>query len=340
MVCAVFDGRSADGASERRPVTTLPVVQYEFCAASHDKSSAYPNPPWTRKREPTVLRPGFRRRLLSFGIMIGLSIPGVYSGAKADQVEISFQIIDEGIPGHRPETSVDSAADPAFKSFIASVSNDMLSKARDAAFCHRNSKTHELELTFIRRPLILSVAASVGLPLPLDSRPPGDGRFLGSPWLKLLVTESPRCQVRAIFQWSERQLLLDQALMSGARAQIDISMEPFTQSLYESFMQDYEDNVLNVPISQKERGLSVISERVPPELLWLYVYASQNEFAPFFDSADEALRSTTLRAAAGYPNLMRILVNSFVESLESVIIYTGILDIEQLTRIQNYRIER
>jgi len=269
-----------------------------------------------------------------------LTISGVQSGAKADPVQVFFQIIDEGIPGHWPETSIDSVADPGFRSFIASVSDYMLMKARNAAFCHRSSNTHEIELTFVRRPLVLSAAASIGAPLPLDGPPPDGARLLDSPWLKLAITDSPHCHVRAVFQWSERQLLLDQALLSGAHARPDISMQPFTQPLYERFFRDYEDNILNVPISEKPRGLALISERIPPEVLWLYLHASQNEFAPFFDSAYEALRSAMQRAAAGYADLTRVLVNNFASSHDSTKRYTNILDLMHLTELQNYRMER
>ena len=82
-----------------------------------------------------------------------------------------------------------------------------------------------------------------------------------------------------------------------------------------------------------------ISKRLPPEILWLFRYAS-GQRRPFYTWLDSALRSTVERGAIGYTDLTKALVDQFFTSEKAEIRYESVLDLKDLFILDQYRINQ
>jgi hypothetical protein len=179
----------------------------------------------------------------------------------------SIQIIDESKSDH-PVTSLAIVSDSHFKQFITSVSDHVLAKVgKVASASHASPEKAQVKLLFVRRPLLRAdgapVLAATALSLPQVDR----GRRLDSPWVKATITSPSNCTIRAVFVWSERQLLLDRALLSGATAWPNEPLIPIESSAFATLKVAYEEFALSAPkIIQGD----AVAERIPPDILWLF----------------------------------------------------------------------
>ncbi|MCC8455761.1 hypothetical protein LMJ43_36465, partial [Streptomyces rochei] len=162
-------------------------------------------------------------------------------------------------------------------------------------------------------------------------------RHLDSPWVKLTFSRSPTLVVRAVFLWNERQFLFDQALMSGIRASPTNPLLPIDQPIFRQFLQDYTDSVLLAPSSEAQSAAQAsISKRLPPEILWLFRHAWQSTLAPFSMEVNHALGLAVGRAASGYTDLTKALVDQFFASETTELRYESVLDLKDLFTLDQY----
>jgi hypothetical protein len=259
-------------------------------------------------------------------------------------MKYSTQIIDEGDLGqpHEARTSIDAVTDRHFKQFITSVSEHVAGEIGGwTAAAETSADKAEVSLTFVRRPLLRADDAPV-LPASTLFPPNIDGeRRLDSPWVKIAISPPPHCAVHAVVIWSERQFLLDQALMSGARARSDESVVPIAADVFGRFVADYTDSVLHAPsLEARSIGLLNVAERIPPDVLWLLRHAWQSTRGPFSGFVASALIRTIERGSSGYASLSNALVDRAVASASDEERYTSVLELKDVFTLEQYQIDQ
>jgi hypothetical protein len=269
-----------------------------------------------------------------------LAMKSTYSKQPCQKVQTSIQIIDESDGRRLSGTSVATLEDSPFKNYVTTISKHVSAKIDKIAQCHGDLKSSpEVKLFFVYRPLVASTSAPIGTPFNLERTQFNDTTHLDSPWVKLTFSRSPMLVVRAVFVWNERQFLLDQALMSGIRAPPTNSLVPIDDRLFGQFVQDYTDSVLLAPSPEaRSAAQASISKRLPPEILWLFRHAWQSTRGPFFEAVDSALISAVERAASGYTDLTKTLVDQFFTSEKTEIRYESVLDLKDLFTLDQYRV--
>ncbi|MCC3493885.1 MAG: hypothetical protein JGK35_25870 [Microcoleus sp. PH2017_16_JOR_D_A] len=244
-----------------------------------------------------------------------LAIKSTYSQQNCQNVQTSIQSIDE--TGGRQFSGTDGMAQ-----------------------CHGDLKSSpEVKLFFVYRRLVTSVSPPIEGPFNLERTQSNGTRYLDSPWVKLTFSRSPRLVVRAVFPWSERQFMFDQALMSGIRASPTNSLLPIDEPMFEQFVKDYTDSVLFAPSQARPAALASISKRLPPEILWLFRHAFQSTRGPFSRQVKSALVSVLERGASGYTELTKALVDQFFTSAQTEIRYESVLDLKDIFTLDQYRVK-
>jgi hypothetical protein len=257
-------------------------------------------------------------------------------------MQTSIQIIDESGGRRLSGTSVTTLEDSPFKNYVTTISKHVSAKIDEMAQCHGDLKSSpEVKLFFVYRPLVASTSAPIGTPFNLEPTQSNGTRHLDSPWVKLTFSRSPMLVVRAVFVWNERQFLLDQALMSGIRASPTKPLVPIDDRIFGQFVQDYTDSVLLAPSPEaRSAAQASISKRLPAEILWLFRHAWQSTLAPFSMEVGHALRSTVERAAIGYIDLTKALVNQFFASETTESRYESVLDLKNVFTLDHYRVNQ
>jgi hypothetical protein len=263
-----------------------------------------------------------------------------YSKESCQNIKTSIQIIDESRGRQLSGTSVATLEDSHFKNYVTTISKHVSAKIDEMAQCYEDLKSSsEVKLFFVYRPLVASTSAPIGTPFNLERTQSNGTRHLDSPWVKLTFSRSPMLVVRAVFVWNERQFLLDQALMSGIRAPPTNYLVPIDDRIFEQFVQDYTDSVLLASSPEaRSAAQASISKRLPPEILWLFRHAWQSTRGPFSTIVDSALRSIVERAASGYTDLTKTLVDQFFTSAKTEIRYESVLDLKDLFTLDQYRV--
>jgi hypothetical protein len=266
-----------------------------------------------------------------------LAIESTYSQQSCPKVQTSIQIIDE--TGGRQisgTSSVDTLQESHFKNYVTTISKHISAKIDEISQCHGDLKSSpEVKLFFVYRRLVKTAPLA---PFNLERTESNDARHLDSPWVKLTFSRSPRLVVRAVFLWNERQFLFDQALMSGIRAPPTNPLLPIDNGIFRQFIQDYRDSVLLAPSPEAlPANEASISKRLPPDILWLFRYAS-GQRGPFYTWLDPALKSAVGRAAIGYTDLNKALIDQFFASETTEIRYESVLDLKDIFTLDQYRV--
>ena len=267
-----------------------------------------------------------------------LAMKSTYSQQTCPKVQTSIQIIDETGGRRLSGTSIATLQDSPFKNYVTTLSEHVWAKIDDGAQCHGDLKSSpEVKLFFVYRPLVKT--APIVAPFNLEERTQSNGsRHLDSPWVKLTFSRSPMLVVRAVFLWNERQFLFDQALMSGIRAPPTNPLLPIDNRIFRQFIQDYEDSVLLAPSPEALPAAEAsISKRLPPDILWLFRYAS-GQRSPFYTRLNPALKSAVSRGAIGYTDLTKTLVDQFFASETTQSRYESVLDLKDIFTLDRYRI--
>lgn len=265
-----------------------------------------------------------------------------YSKQNCQNMQTSIQIIDESGGRRLSGTSVATLEDSPFKNYVTTISKHVSAKIDEMAQCHGDLKSSsEVKLFFLYRPLVASRSAPIGTPFNLERTQSNGTRHLDSPWVKLTFSRSPMLVVGAVFVWNERQFLLDQSLMSGIRASPTNPLVPIDNHIFRQFVQDYTDSVLLASSPEaRSAAQASISKRLPLEILWLFRHAWQSTRGPFSTIVDSALRSTVERAASGYTDLTKTLVDQFFASETTEIRYESVLDLKDLFTLDQYRVNQ
>jgi hypothetical protein len=213
-------------------------------------------------------------------------------------------------------------------------------KAREVGFCGGSSNTSaEIKLSFFYVPLLTrQEATNVSVPT-LDVAGTRGACTVVSPWVKLQTTRSPAPRVQSAIVWSERQFLIDQAVMAGAIRRNTQAAAPFTPVEFGRMLGDYESAVLLAPTPEAQaRALTAAADRLPPEVFWLFRQAGLATLAPFVTFVNRALASTIDRASTGYLELTKALIDQCWAVSPVRERYDDILDLRDLVPLANYQI--
>jgi len=269
-----------------------------------------------------------------------LAMKSTYSKQSCQKVQTSIQIIDEADGRQLSGTSIATLQDSPFKNYVTTLSEHVSAKIDEIAQCHEDLKSSpEVKLFFVYRPLVRSTTAPTVAPLNLEHTQSNGTRHLDSPWVKLTFNHLPMLVMRAVFLWDERQFLVDQALMSGIRGLPTKPLVPIDDRIFGQFVQDYTDSVLLASSPEaRSAAQASISKRLPPEILWLFRNVWQSTRGPFSEMVTSVFESTVERAASGYADLTKTLVDQFFTSAKTESRYESVLDLKDLFTLDHYQV--
>jgi hypothetical protein len=213
--------------------------------------------------------------------------------ATVTESNVSLSFLDEEV-GYET-TSFDAIRSEPFKNFACSV----WKRVRDSG-----PTQDQLYLKFLRRPLVWVSQERIDR---LEARLNARQICLNSPWITIAKDNS---RTTAVVVWSERQILLDQATLSGLLFTPPPELAPFDRESYFRFLEDYSSSVLRAPgLDEARRARAEFETRAPPDLAWLFKHATQSTRGDFSVFVSSALNATLNGAADGYAELVIAMIN-------------------------------
>ncbi|MDL2260083.1 hypothetical protein LJB99_04345 [Deltaproteobacteria bacterium OttesenSCG-928-K17] len=218
----------------------------------------------------------------------------------------------------------------SFPAFATAVTEHLAAKLAQERICLNSTESREGSLLqFVTSGV--NVIPQTSVP-PLEGRP-SNGCRLTSPWVDLVIERKPVPSVRGIVRYSERQLLVDQALLAG------LQVPPGTTAPLNSIeFRRYADleyapsEILHEPMEKP------VEERVPPDLLWLFRHSSQESEVSFTGLAIGSMRAAMSTGSEGYTKIVIKLIDRCLESEGEDIHYNNILDVDDAALLEQYRI--
>jgi hypothetical protein len=293
---------------------------------------------------PRIARITRSRKTLAIGLVtalliIAFAVNSVYSVGSC-QKQASIKTIDE-MDGKdsRIRFSVDSNSntiDSAFYTYQLAISKYVLLKVDEIEKCTgKTDRDPQIELAFVYRPLDNGRTFS---PFTFELPKFKNTRYLDSPWVKLTITKTPKLKVRAVFLWNQRQFMLDQAVLSGARVSSTAPLLPLDRSTYMKFLGNYSgkwEATLSESEEVKAAVFADLAKRLPEDLMWLFSH-SRN-----FDGnllAEWAMDKAIEQQVEQYIDLTKKLLNRRFKSTQAEQRYSSILDLKNMFDLDRYRI--
>lgn len=250
---------------------------------------------------------------------------------------IPIQIVSDTRNG--PETTLSAAelsdSNPHFRAFATAVTKHIAARLAKDKLCldSADSKKQSL-LQFANWRLVENPI----LAQPLSARP-SSGCRITSPWIDLAIERKPIPWVRGIVRWNERQLLVDQAVLAGAKNVPPGVAMPLEEREFQRFMSDY----LNSEVLYTSSPARPIEERIPPDILWLFRFAMPNigthYEARFHILTENAMRNVLKTNAENYTKHVIALIDRCFDTDRAEIHYKNILDISDLVPLEQYKID-
>jgi hypothetical protein len=287
------------------------------------------------------------RKTVAIGIVtamlvIAFAVNNIYSVGSCQQ-QASIKTIDE-TGGNDPvaRVSVDSNSktiDSAFHKYTLAISKHILFKIDEMEKCTRNTdRDPQIELAFVYRPLDNGRTFS---PFTFELPKFKNTRSLDSPWVKLTITTTPKLKVRAVFLWNQRQFMLDQAVLSGARVSSTAPLLPLDRISYWKFYRDYKEQHLPMLRATKKVETAIIladlAKRIPADILWLFKHSQS--FDGNLDAETPLIRAIEQQLEQ-YIFLTKQLINRRLESTPTEQHYSSILDLKDILDLDKYRIDQ
>jgi hypothetical protein len=222
-----------------------------------------------------------------------------------------------------------------FNKYISTISRYVFAKIDAMGQCQGTAGLPQAELVFVYRPAI-----SRGI-VPFNNFTLSQSQFqdtkqLDSPWVKLTLARSPQINLKAVFIWSERQFLLDQALMSGESSGDSRPPMPIALEIFERWQSDYP----NTDMRSQEASFA---RQLPADMRWLFKNARLS------DGCIRSLRVREVRCGLkfimeendkpGYTDLNIALTNQLFSEAKQQIHYDSVLDLKDLFDIDRYQID-
>ena len=282
-------------------------------------------------------------RFCLFVVSVMLSCTSIAGGASpcpSDAVPI--RIVDEIWGGPDPVHSFAEVSNPHFRTFVMAITEHVtarlarknpVSHGRPQRCINNDEGKNRSLLQFVARPILAREDEVRAPALSLDAQP-SVGCRITSPWIELAVERRPVPWVRGVVRWNERQVLVDQAVLAGARnIPTGLAMQ-LQQSEFIHFAQDYANSeILRKPAAKP------IGERIPPDLLWLFRHSWQSTRGPFGQAAGSAMDTAIEKVAERYTKLVIALIDRCLASDEVDVHYNSILDVSDLISLEQYKID-
>jgi len=239
--------------------------------------------------------------------------------------------------GHSAVTAL-SEADisdfpPGFFAFVNVVTEHLAVKLDQEKLCLSNTKGKEQSLIQFAAWAIYSGPQTLPSVPPLKARSSGVCR-ISSPWIDITIERNPVPWVRAVIRYSERQLLADQAMLTGVpNVPLGVAV-PLKRDEFER----YADSEYARSEIQHWPAWTQIEKRVPPDLLWLFRRAGQETDSRFSAIAGSSMRKAMKTGTEGYTNIVIALIDRCFASEGADIQYNSILDVADLVPLEEYKI--
>jgi hypothetical protein len=269
--------------------------------------------------------------------------------------QTSIRIIDESNGIVSAGRFLFTSQNPQFKNYVNTISQYVFAKIDKMGHCQGNlpeDRLPQVELVFVYRPLISQGIA----PFNFEQTKSPQTQYLDSPWVKLTIDKLPKPMVRAAFIWNDRQFLLDQALLSGARADPSKPLLPIDRDTYKKFVEDYYESVEMAPLREafaensnsaenmtrrleesQAAALSQISQRLPADIIWLSRHIRFGGDPPV---GHNRMDETINQEITAYINLSKVLIDIRFSSIQTNQNYQSIFDLKDVLNINKYRINK
>lgn len=266
------------------------------------------------------------RYLLSFiGFVLACASGAVYASA-CNESAVSIQVSDE-IRGPRV-ASLSKVSDPVLKKFATTVTAHVERIARGGGECVEG----DFNLVFVRTPLVENHPAK---PLPsISGEEAFNGCRISSPWVEFEFDNSPVPKGRGVIRWSQRQLLVDQAMLAGDIQGADARVAVLSDDEFERYAKVYAD----LEILRKSEANSLGSS-IPPDILWLFQHSWQSTRGPFSLGAMSAMDNLMERGAERYADLVVSLINHCASFGQGDFRYKTILDLKGVVPLDKHKID-
>jgi hypothetical protein len=256
---------------------------------------------------------------------------------------VPIQIMTPGSSGSRiMHSAVEiSNALPHFRAFVTAVTEHIAARLTKDKLCMDSAESKERSLLqFVHWPLFVGYEYLVPEPLPGGYGGVYGDCLISSPWIDITFKREPVPWIRGIVYWNERQLLADQAALSGARNVLPGMVMPLKLKELGRFLDEYEDT--EFPFSRKS-AVKPIEERVPPDILWLLRRSGHRPgrsgfFGDFGKDVSHAMKKATEKGAKGYTKLVIALVDRCFAFGGAYFHYRSILDISDPVLLGQYKV--
>jgi hypothetical protein len=219
-----------------------------------------------------------------------------------------------------------------FKKYINTISRYVFAKVDAMGQCQGTAGLPQVELVFVYRP-----ALSSGI-VPFKDFTNSKSKFqatkqLDSPWVKLTLARSPQLNLKAVFIWSERQFLLDQALILGERSWDSRPPMPIALEIFDRWESDDPD-----PATPSQEAS--FARQLPADMRWLFKNARLSGLP---NAVVGEVRSglkfiMEQNDKPGYTDLNIALINQLFNDSKQQIHYDSVLDLKDLFDIDKYQI--
>lgn len=289
-------------------------------------------------------RPDFLGLTRAFALLLligAATVSDVHAASGRMPMSPVISVIDEFSGKRLAGESLSTLSDPGFKEFVSEVSKQIWRMTGETAQRAKPAEGKpEVTLLFIRRPLLASTAAPVSVPIEPDWPKSEMSCRLDSPWAKISLARTPKLKLHGVFIWSERQMLMDQAMLAGAKADPVSPAATLAEAVFDRYVQDYENSVLQAATPQARETARVrVAERISPDVLWLLRHAWQGTLAPFSMEARYALDAAIARAAPHYTDLAVALSGRCLSAGKGGN-YPHVLELQGVYDTGKYRIDR
>ena len=296
--------------------------------------------------------PTLRISLLMASVMAACTCnAGGISQCSANSIPI--QIMDATKIG--PETALSAAkisGTPPFRAFVKAITEHVAARLAKDKLCvystenkkrclfqsvdwlcidSADSKKRSL-LQFVDWPLGTQKNERLAYEPSLDAASPS-GCQLQSPWIDLVLERKPVPLIRGVIRWNKRQLLVDQAMLEGARNLPRGVAKPFAYDEYVSARREYEDSEM-----KRWPPDPPIQHHSPPELLWLFERSVLTDLVSFSSTIGRSMNNAMEMNAERYTELVTALIDRCFTSDGADLRYNSILEVADLISLEQYKI--
>jgi hypothetical protein len=280
-------------------------------------------------------------------LIIAFAVKTTYSEGSC-QKQSSIKIIDETGGNDSQIAFTGNGEVSPFKNYVTTMSKYTFNKIDEIGQCKGDLNSDpQVELIFVYRPLISSGI----VPFDFKQMKSNNTLYLNSPWVKLMITRSPKILVRAAFIWNQRQFLFDQAVLDGRYATDNVHLlpldirilghfQPSNKNIYsmiDSFESSKEYAQFHSSKENKANAIASLSKRYPADFIWLLLHSGNFDGKLLYSMTMYQVVSQQL---GSYIDLTKALLNRRFVSLQAEQHYQSILDLKDAIDINKYRIDK